>query len=46
MGMFDTVKFRYRMPNGKVESDYQTKDLECLCDFYEISSGGDVCFAG
>lgn len=40
MGMFDTVKFRYQMPNGKTEHDYQTKDLDCRCDFYEISSGG------
>lgn len=40
MGMFDTVEFRNQMPNGKTEHDYQTKDLDCRCDFYKISSCG------
>lgn len=40
MGMFDTVTFRYRMPDGETEPEYQTKDLDCECAFYEISAGG------
>ena len=40
MGMFDTVTFRYRMPDGETESEYQTKDLDCECAFYEISAEG------
>lgn len=40
MGMFDTVTFHYRMPDGETESEYQTKDLDCECAFYEISAEG------
>lgn len=40
MGMFDTVTFRYRMPDGETESEYQTKELDCECDDYEISAEG------
>ncbi|WP_158781315.1 hypothetical protein [Pantoea sp. BAV 3049] len=40
MGMFDTVTFRYRMPDGGTESEYQTKDLSCECEFYEVSAEG------
>jgi hypothetical protein len=40
MGMFDTVRFRYRMPDGVTGADFQTKDLECECEFYEISPEG------
>lgn len=40
MGMFDTVTFRYRMPDGEAGPEYQTKDLDCECAFYEISSEG------
>lgn len=40
MGMFDTVRFRYRMPNGVQGADFQTDDLNCECEFYEISSDG------
>jgi hypothetical protein len=40
MGMFDTVTFRYRMLDGETESEYQTKDLDCECAFYEISAEG------
>ncbi|QBC03362.1 hypothetical protein EWI30_15275 [Enterobacter cloacae] len=40
MGMFDMVTFRYRMPDGKTGSEYQTKDLDCECAFYEISADG------
>ncbi|MBJ2078284.1 hypothetical protein [Serratia ureilytica] len=40
MGMFDTVTFRYRMPDGVTGTDFQTKDLDCECEFYEITSDG------
>lgn len=40
MGMFDTVRFPYRMPDGVTGADYQTKDLECECGLYEISPAG------
>lgn len=36
MGMFDTVTFRYRMPDGVTGTDFQTKDLESEGGFYEI----------
>jgi hypothetical protein len=38
--MFDTVTFRYRMPDGETGPEYQTKDLDCECAFYEISAEG------
>lgn len=40
MGMFDTVRFRYRMPDGVTGTDFQTDDLDCECEFYEISAEG------
>ncbi|MBN3263027.1 hypothetical protein [Pectobacterium brasiliense] len=40
MGMFDTVRFRYRMPDGKTGTDFQTKDLDCTGDFYESTAEG------
>ncbi|WP_323612624.1 hypothetical protein [Pectobacterium versatile] len=40
MGMFDTVTFRYRMPDGETAVEYQTKDLDCEGAFYEISAEG------
>lgn len=40
MGMFDTVRFRYRMPDGVTGTDFQTDDLDCECEFYEISPEG------
>ncbi|MDX6917782.1 hypothetical protein R9X49_22050 [Pectobacterium carotovorum] len=40
MGMFDTVRFRYRMPDGKMGTDFQTKNLDCTGDFYEITPEG------
>jgi len=40
MGMFDTVTFRYRMPDGVTGTDFQTKDLESEGEFYEISPAG------
>ena len=62
MGMFDTVRFRfrfrYRMPDGVTGTDFQTDDLDCKCEFYEISAEGrllrwlgdgtrtDTCFDG
>ncbi|EIV6184791.1 hypothetical protein [Klebsiella aerogenes] len=58
MGMFDTVTFRYRLPDGVIGTAFQTKDLNCECEFYEISSEGrllrwmedgtrtDTCFDG
>lgn len=58
MGMFDTVTFRYLLPDGVTGAEYQTKDLGCECEFYEVSSGGrllrwmddgtriDTCFDG
>lgn len=30
--------FRYRMPDGVTGTDFQTKDLDRECEFYEISS--------
>ncbi|EPZ8357854.1 hypothetical protein ACXWYY_003395 [Enterobacter hormaechei] len=58
MGMFDTVTFRYRLPDGVTGTDFQTDDLACECEFYEISTEGrllrwmedgtrtDTCFDG
>ncbi len=40
MGRFDTVRFRYRMPDGVTGTDFQTDDLDCECEFYEISAEG------
>ncbi|MEE9686132.1 MULTISPECIES: hypothetical protein [Enterobacteriaceae] len=40
MGMFDTVMFRYRLPDGVTGTEFQTKDLDCQCDSYEISAEG------
>lgn len=58
MGMFDTVTFRYRLPDGITGTEFQTKDLVCQCEFYGISAEGrllrwmedgtrtDTCFDG
>ncbi|EFU8472403.1 TPA: hypothetical protein NVL56_004343 [Enterobacter hormaechei subsp. xiangfangensis] len=58
MGMFDTVTFRYRLPDGVSGAEFQTKDLDCQCESYEISAQGrllrwledgtriDTCFDG
>lgn len=40
MGMFDEVSFSYRMPNGRDGCNFQTKDLECTLDDYEVSPSG------
>lgn len=38
--MFDTVRFRYRMPDGVTGTDFQTDDLGYECEFYEINANG------
>lgn len=40
MGMYDDVRFDYRMPDGYDRPDFQTKDLDCACDMYEINAQG------
>ena len=42
MGMYDHVKFAYRMPDGTEGPDYQTKDLRYQMDMadYKVSHGG------
>ena len=40
MGMFDTVTFRYRLPDGVTGTEFQTKDLDCQSESYEISAEG------
>jgi hypothetical protein len=40
MGMFDDITFDYRMPDGFDGYGYQTKDLDCACDAYEITPVG------
>ena len=42
MGMFDTVRFRYRMPDGVTGTDFQTDDLDCECE----GTRTDTCFDG
>lgn len=45
MGMFDYIKFRYRMPDGFDGFDgdqYQSKDLDCSLDQYEITPCGKL----
>lgn len=40
MGSFDTLRFNYRMPNDYQGSEYQTKDLDCQRDQYEVTTAG------
>ena len=40
MALHDTVRFSYRMPNGRNGCDYQTTDLECTLDAYEVTQLG------
>ena len=40
MGMFDTLRFNYRMPNGYQGAEYQTSDLDCRLDQYEVTTAG------
>jgi len=40
MGMFDEVIFSYRLPTGRESCNFQTTDLECTQDEYEITALG------
>nr|CAC79147.1 hypothetical protein 12.7 kDa [uncultured bacterium] len=40
MGMFDEVRFSYRMPDGFKGGSFQTKSLDCLMDMYEVTPAG------
>jgi len=41
MGMFDDVDFEHRMPDGFLAlGGYQSKDLDCAGDCYEITADG------
>lgn len=41
MGLFDTVKCEYPLPNSLHQDlEFQTKDLECLLDHYTITRDG------
>ncbi len=42
MGMYDHVRFSYRMPDGTEGPDYQTKSLRHQMDmaYYEVSHAG------
>jgi hypothetical protein len=43
MGMFDDLRCRYPLPvPGANDLDYQTKDLECVMDKYEIREDGGL----
>jgi len=54
MGMFDYVQCDAKLPNPEpMDSDYQTKCMDCLLDEYTISSenklfvsGEQICFDG
>lgn len=41
MGMFDDIRFDFRMPDGYEPrpGEYQSKDLECDCNSYVIEAG-------
>jgi hypothetical protein len=38
MGMFDTIEIEKDIPNGPEAGEYQSKDLDCLMDYYTIDS--------
>ena len=40
MGMYDDVKFSYRMPDGYKGENYQTKDFDLTLDGYEVTPEG------
>ncbi len=40
MGVFDDVRFDYRMPDGYETFGYQTKDVGCTGDTYQVSAQG------
>lgn len=47
MGMFDYIKCKYPLPGTKPhfvtsDSSFQTKDLECMMDSYEITEDGRI----
>ena len=43
MGMFDTLKCEYPLPDAIVQNDsFQTKTLECLLDDYTITKDGKL----
>ncbi len=43
MGMFDTLKCEYPLPDKTVQKDsFQTKSLDCLLDNYTISKRGKL----
>ena len=48
MGMFDSVTFKYQMPDGFEGCDFQTKDLASETDEYEVTAAGRLIrtFAG
>lgn len=46
MGMFDEVRCTLKMPDGfqaDVTNLYQTKDMDCQLDIYEIDGKGQLC---
>jgi len=43
MGLFDTIYCKYPLPIPNLEKeDFQTKDLDCSMDTYEISEEGKL----
>jgi len=41
MGLFDTIKCEYPLPEGLHQNlEFQSKDLECLLDHYTITRDG------
>lgn len=43
MGMFDTLKCKYPLPEKEVQEDsFQTKSLDCLLDNYTITEQGKL----
>lgn len=42
MGMFDSIKCEYRLPNKAHLTEAQTKDFDCQLDNYLIDNGGDL----
>jgi hypothetical protein len=40
MGMFDDIRFEYRMPDGFEGYNFQSKTLDCAGDPYEVNAAG------
>ena len=41
MGLFDTVRCRYRLPDSRLQdAEFQTKDLDCLLLTYTVTEEG------